>query len=176
MANIISDPADFKKLLGVADSWLSIAVFTDILITALLLFYLNRSRTGFKKTDSIISHLIRTAIETAAIGAIFCVVDLAVFTTHPETNLHFLFALPQARLYTNTLMTTLNSRLHLRQEMQSTDPQSFAVTSGTGRFKHTEVSIAVSQDIQMDGIKDSNQSLVHQESLYGDDRKIVTVA
>jgi len=176
MANIISDPADFRKLLGVADSWVAIAVFTDVLITALLLFYLSRSRTGFKKTDSIISHLIKTAIETAAVGAIFCIADLIVFTTHSDTNLHFLFALPQARLYTNTLMTTLNSRLHLRNELDSTDPQSFAVTSGTGRFKHTEVSIAVTQDIQLDGMKHSSPSLVHQESLYGDDRKVATVA
>jgi len=177
MANIISDPADFKKLLGVADSWIGIAVFTDILITALLLFYLSRSRTGFKKTDSIISRLIRTAIETCVLGTVFCVLDVIVFTTHPDTNLHFFFALPQARIYTNTLMTTLNSRLHLRSELDSTDPQSFAVSTGTGRFKHTEVSIAMSKDIQMEGMQKSTQSLTNQEdSLYGDDRKIATVA
>lgn len=169
LATSLSDPADFNRLLGFADSWVSIAVFTDILITLLLLYFLRRSKTGFKKTDSIISRLIRTAIETSAVGAVFCVVDLIVFVTRTETNLHYFFALPQGRIYTNTLMMTLNSRLSLRHEMNSTDPQSFNISSATGRFKHTEVSIAVSQDIQMDRMQNSNQE---PDSFYGDDHKI----
>jgi hypothetical protein len=173
LALSLSDPADFHKLLGVADSWVSIAVFTDILITLLLLFFLRRSKTGFKKTDSIISRLIRTAIETSAVGALFCLVDVIVFTTKTNTNLHYFFALPQGRIYTNTLMMTLNSRLSLRNEMNSTDPQSFNVSSATGRFKPTEVSIAISQEIQMDKVLTSSQE---PDSLYGDERKIVGMA
>jgi len=180
MALKISDPADFHTLLGVADSWVGIAVFTDVLITALLLIYLGRSRTGFKKTDSIITSLIRTAIETSAVGAVFCIVDVIVFTTKGNTNLHFFFALPQARIYTNTLMMTLNSRLSLRNEMNSTNAQSFNVSSNTGRFapKPTEVSIAVSQDIQLDKMKNMSHSGDNQDanSWYGDERKITAVA
>jgi hypothetical protein len=172
LANIISNPVDFVRLGGVADAWLSIAVFTDILITLLLLYYLQRSKTGFKKTDSIISSLIRTAIETAAIGAIFCVVDLVVFTARSDTNLHFFFALPQPGIYTNTLMMTLNSRLSLRNEMNSGDPQSFNITTAS-RFKPTEVSIAVSQDVRMDIVGSSAQD---PDSIYDDERKAGDVA
>lgn len=172
LANIISNPVDFVRLGGVADAWLSIAVFTDILITLLLLYYLQRSKTGFKKTDSIISSLIRTAIETAAIGAIFCVVDLVVFTARSDTNLHFFFALPQPGIYTNTLMMTLNSRLSLRNEMNSGDPQSFNITTAS-RFKPTEVSIAVSQDVRMDIVGSNAQD---PDSIYDDEHKAGDVA
>ena len=102
--------------------------------SATLFFYLRRSKTGFSsacpslrhgiprvvdtelpiylETDTIIERLIRTAIETAAVGAIFCVcvsgfrsapvlltehgeqvLDVIVFTTKGDTNLHFFFAL-----------------------------------------------------------------------------------
>jgi len=171
LANIIANPVDFVQLSGIADAWLSIAMFTDILITLLLLFYLQRSKTGFKKTDSIISSLIRTAIETAAFGAVFCMVDLIVFTAKSETYLHFFFAMPQPGIYTNTLMMTLNSRLNLRREMNATDPQSFNISTAS-RFKATEVSIAVSRDIRTDMVGSSTQE---PDSLYEDDHKTGTV-
>jgi len=129
-------------------------VFTDVLITATLFFFLRRSKTGFSKTDTIIERLIRTAIETAAVGAIFCVLDVIVFTTKGDTNLHFFFALPQGRIYTNTLMLTLNSRSGLREHLHSNNPQSISL-SETNRFAaaggvRTEISIAVQQDVQTD--------------------------
>jgi len=176
LAIVSSDPASFKKLLGLADSWVSIAVFTDVLITGCLLLFLSRSKTGFKKTDSIIARLIRTAIETSAFGALFCIVDVIAFTTKPETNLHFFFALPQARIYTNTLMMTLNSRISLRKEMNSTNANSFNVSSDIGRFKHTEVSVAVSQDIQLDKMSESEPDYTSDKPRFRDDRKIATVA
>lgn len=179
-----SDPAGFRKLLGVADSWVAVAVFTDVLITGSLLLLLRRSKTGFKKTDSIIASLIRTAIESSAVGAIFCIVDVIVFTTKTDTNLHYFFALPQGRIYTNTLMMTLNSRKSLRTEMSSSHAQSFNVVSATGRFtKPAEVSIAVTQDIQMDKMQGSGQESFFEHDRsgsrdnggYGDDKKVSSV-
>lgn len=155
LATLLSNAADFKVLIPVATSWLSIAVFTDVLITVILFFYLRRSKTGFSKTDTIIERLIRTAIETAAVGAIFCIVDVIVFTTRGNTNLHYFFALPQGRIYTNTLMLTLNSRSGLREHLHSNNPQSISLAE-TNRFAaagatRTEISIAVQQDIRTDG-------------------------
>jgi len=174
MANIIVDPAAFKKLVGVADAWVSVSVFTDILISGLLLFYLRRCRTGFKKTDSVISSLVRMIIETCLIGAVFCLVDVIVFTTHTDTNLHFLFALPQGRIYTNTLMLTLNSRTDFRNELNSGNAQSINLShTGPQVYKPTEVSIAVSRDVQMDKMGGDSQS--HGDSFF-DDNKITTVA
>jgi len=174
LATINPDPAHFTALLPLATSWISIAVFVDVSITLSLFYFLRRSKTGFKRTDNIIERLIRTAIETCAIGAIFCVLDVIVFTTRIDTNLHFFFALPQGRIYTNTLMMTLNSRAHLREEMNSTNVHSFNVSgSGSGVTKRkTEVSIGITQSIQMDRIESAHG---HDQDSY-DERKVMAVA
>jgi hypothetical protein len=174
LATIDPDPAHFSALIPLANSWISIAVFVDVSITVSLFYFLRRSKTGFKRTDSIIERLIRTAIETSSIGAIFCIIDVIVFTTHINTNLHFFFALPQGRIYTNTLMMTLNSRANLREEMNSTNVNSFNVSgSGSGGHKRkTEVSIGISQSIQMDKIQSVNGN--DQDSY--DERKVMAVA
>jgi len=174
LATINPDPANFSALLPVATSWISIAVFVDVCITLSLFYFLHRSKTGFKKTDNIIERLIRTAIETSSIGAIFCIIDVIVFTTRIDTNLHFFFALPQGRIYTNTLMMTLNSRATLREEMNSTNVHSFNVTgSGSGGTRRkTEVSIGITQSIQMDKIESAHG---HDQDSY-EERKIMTVA
>jgi len=174
LATINPDPAHLESLVPVATSWISIAVLADVCITLSLFYFLRRSKTGFKKTDNIIERLIRTAIETSSIGAIFCIIDVIVFTTRINTNLHFFFALPQGRIYTNTLMMTLNSRANLREEMNSTNVHSFNVTgSGSGGARRkTEVSIGITQSIQMDKIESTHG---HDQDSY-DDRKIMTVA
>jgi len=174
LATINPDPVHFAALLPLANSWISIAVFVDVAITLSLFYFLRKSKTGFKRTDNVIERLIRTAIETASIGAIFCIIDVIVFTTRIETNLHFFFALPQGRIYTNTLMMTLNSRANLREEMNSSGVHSFNVTgSGSGGMRRkTEVSIGITQSIQMDRIPSTNGN--DQESY--DERKIATVA
>jgi len=174
LATINPDPAHFSALLPLANSWISIAVFVDVAITLSLFYFLRRSKTGFKKTDNIIERLIRTAIETSSVGAIFCIIDVIVFTTRIDTNLHFFFALPQGRIYTNTLMMTLNSRANLREEMNSTNVHSFNVTgSGSGGARRkTEVSIGITQSIQMDKIESAHG---HDHESY-DDQKIMTVA
>jgi hypothetical protein len=104
LATINPNPSHFSALLPLANCWISLAVFVDVSITVSLFYFLRRSKTGFKRTDNVIERLIRTAIETCSIGAIFCIIDVIVFTTRINTNLHFFFALPQGRIYTNTLM------------------------------------------------------------------------
>ncbi|TFY82838.1 hypothetical protein EWM64_g1174 [Hericium alpestre] len=109
---------EFTHLIPVVDSWLAIAVVTDGMITVLLTRYLWLSRTG--RTDHVIWRIIRSAVETAAFGSFFCVMDLVTFavqTTLQSTNFHLIFALPMGRLYTNTLMTTLNNRVSLRSQL-----------------------------------------------------------
>jgi hypothetical protein len=113
--------SNLSSLIPVAESWISIAVLTDVFIALLLLYYLRKGRTGYQTSvDHVIERLIMTVIETCSVGAIVCIVDIIVFTTRPGTNLHFLFALPQGRIYTNTLMVTLNARASLREEMRTT--------------------------------------------------------
>ncbi|KAJ7772211.1 hypothetical protein B0H16DRAFT_165463 [Mycena metata] len=107
----------FAALIPVVDAWLALSVLCDLSLTLLLFLYLRRSRTGFAKTDNIITRLTVQSIETASLSTFNSVMDLICFTALQNTNFHFVFALMAGRMYTNTLLATLNSRERFSEEM-----------------------------------------------------------
>lgn len=48
----------------------SLNMFTSIVITALVIFYLHRDRTGFRKTDNVINRLIIFSVNTGLLTSI----------------------------------------------------------------------------------------------------------
>ena len=80
-----------------------IAIFAllTLVLVAVLTWLLWRSRTGFRRTDTVLYRLIRGAIQTGLFAGIFSIADLATFLTLPETNLYGMFAIPIGRIYTN---------------------------------------------------------------------------
>jgi hypothetical protein len=136
--------SNLSSLIPIAESWISIAVLTDVFIAFLLLYYLRKGKTGYQTSvDHVIERLIMTVIETCSVGAIICIVDIIVFTTKPHTNLHFLFALPQGRIYTNTLMVTLNARASLREEMRTTRFNGVELPNNMSKLRATEFSVGI---------------------------------
>ncbi|KAJ7254708.1 hypothetical protein B0H12DRAFT_1183995 [Mycena haematopus] len=109
-----------SRLTPVADSWLAITVANDLAVTLFLIFYLHNSRTGFNKTDTVISRLIRSALESAAFATSFSVRNSCFSTVFPTTGFHLMFSQPMGRIYTSTLLSTLNGRDALRHDLHST--------------------------------------------------------
>ncbi|KAJ7165801.1 hypothetical protein C8R46DRAFT_1214562 [Mycena filopes] len=114
----ISKFDDGARLTPLVDVWLVVSVVNDLAITVLLVYHLNKSRTGLSKTDSVIRRLIRAAIESAAFATFFSIMVLVMFTRLPATGFHLLFSQPVGRIYTGTLLSTLNRRESLRQELE----------------------------------------------------------
>ncbi|KAL0959229.1 hypothetical protein HGRIS_014505 [Hohenbuehelia grisea] len=110
---------NYRPLVSMVDAWLGLTVVCDIAITMLLWYHLSKSRTGFTHTDGVIMRLIRSSIETAAFGTFFCIMNLVAFTASSSTNFHTIFAFPLGRIYTITLLLTLNSRRDLRSELHN---------------------------------------------------------
>jgi len=104
----------------VVTAWLAMQVGTDLFITGTLTLVLWRSRTGFRKTDSVLYRLMRGAIQTGLFAGIFSLGDLATFLQYPDTNLYGMFAIPIGRIYTNTLLDTLLARDELRDKLSGT--------------------------------------------------------
>ncbi|KAF9469788.1 hypothetical protein BDZ94DRAFT_1243263 [Collybia nuda] len=113
-SGIIKEVAKFAPLKPLVTCWLTFQTSADLLITFILSFVLGRSRTGFRKTDTIINRLIRGAVQTGLFASIFALADLFTFLLHPNTNLYAMFAYPIGRIYTNTLLDTLNARIELK--------------------------------------------------------------
>jgi len=114
-SGVIKEVKNFSPLNPFVICWLGFQTVADLLITAVLSFVLARSRTGFRKTDTVVNRLIRGAIQTGLFAALFALADLFSFVLHKNTNLYAMFAYPIGRIYTNTLLDTLNSRIELKQ-------------------------------------------------------------
>ena len=67
--------------------------------TLVTVFY--RSRTGFRKTDTVLNRLIRGTIQTGLFASIFSMCNLIAIVILPNTNLYGMFAIPIGRIYTN---------------------------------------------------------------------------
>ncbi|KAF5313269.1 hypothetical protein D9619_002579 [Psilocybe cf. subviscida] len=113
-SGIIAEVKNFGVLKPFVICWLGSQTVADLLLTCILIYAFARSKTGFRKTDSVINRLIRGSIQTGLFVSIFALGDLFTFTLHGNTNLYAMFAYPIGRIYTNTLLDTLNSRIALK--------------------------------------------------------------
>ncbi|KAJ7146203.1 hypothetical protein C8R44DRAFT_756840 [Mycena epipterygia] len=89
--------------------WLMSAAVGDVIITATLVSFFRNHRTGCSATDTRVDQLIRLTIQTGMITSLCSVIDLGLFLGD-SSGMHLLFNLPLAKLYSNSLMSSLNAR------------------------------------------------------------------
>ncbi|KIK54003.1 hypothetical protein GYMLUDRAFT_178129, partial [Collybiopsis luxurians FD-317 M1] len=88
-----------------------IAVFisgalADVAITSILCFYVRRNRSGFKKTDSLITLIVRYTVSTGLITSILGVLTLVAYFASPESFIFIAMHFSLGRMYTNALLAT----------------------------------------------------------------------
>ncbi|KAI1790129.1 hypothetical protein LXA43DRAFT_891511 [Ganoderma leucocontextum] len=96
--------------------WLGGSAFTDMTIMlsmCYLLFSVKRNTIAFARSELLVRRLIRLTVETGCACAISAVLELGFFLGLPETNIHLIVALILSKVYSNTLMTSLNSRANI---------------------------------------------------------------
>ncbi|KAI0313143.1 hypothetical protein OF83DRAFT_1175947 [Amylostereum chailletii] len=102
-----------KRMYARTIIWLGGGAFTDLVITASMVYLLysakKRSHT-FERSSRMINRLIRITMETGVVCALSAILELGFFLGMPHNNLHLLIALMLSKIYSNTLMTSLNSR------------------------------------------------------------------
>ncbi|KAF8599118.1 hypothetical protein BDV93DRAFT_526302 [Ceratobasidium sp. AG-I] len=97
---------EYRWLVG---GWLGAAAACDIMIVYMLSTALMTQRTGFGRTDMLIDKLMRYTINTGLLTSIIATVDLIAFCTM-NNLVHLAFNFVLGKLYTNTLLATLNAR------------------------------------------------------------------
>lgn len=107
---IIDDVAKIASLFPTATIWLGGSALCDFIITISMVTFLARASTGFSQTDSVITKLIRMTVETGLVTTTAAITELILFLVYEHNNLHMIPALALAKLYTNTLLATFNSR------------------------------------------------------------------
>ncbi|KAI0321909.1 hypothetical protein OF83DRAFT_1168055 [Amylostereum chailletii] len=112
--------------------WLGGGAFADIMISIAmvsLLFSAKKNSHSLNSSDRVINRLIALSVETGMVTAASAIIELALFLGSQDTNLHLTFALILGKIYSNTLMTSLNSRVSSRQPGKSS---SMATNPHTG--------------------------------------------
>lgn len=82
----------------------------DTAIAISLCYFLNQKRTGFKRTDKIIDHLIVYSINTGMLTSITSIVCLITYAVMPITWVYLALCFLLSKLYANTFLCSLNSR------------------------------------------------------------------
>jgi hypothetical protein len=92
----------------------ALAAAGDVLIAVFLCTLLQQSRTGFRRSDTMINKLILFSINTGLLTSICAVMSLISISVWPNTFIYIAFYFCLGRLYCNSLLATLNARKSLR--------------------------------------------------------------
>jgi len=106
---IVPNWLQFQKFEAPVIVWLVTSAVVDTTITFMLTMHLRKHRTGFQQTDDVLDRIVRLTVQTGLITSIWAIVDLIVFLTIP-TGIHLIFNFPLSKLYSNSLLSSLNAR------------------------------------------------------------------
>ncbi|KAF8797715.1 hypothetical protein BYT27DRAFT_7204122 [Phlegmacium glaucopus] len=130
-------------------AWLGGAAIADVIISISMVYALfSAKKRAFGRTEKVLRRLIRSSVETGVVTTLCTTLELVFFLGLPTTNVHVVFAMMLSKLYSNALMTSLNSR--------STGGAKYkgawnSVSSSQG-FEHSGVSLGiihVSTDVEV---------------------------
>ncbi|KAF9460010.1 hypothetical protein BDZ94DRAFT_1311874 [Collybia nuda] len=100
--------------------WLVGSAVCDIIIALFMIYFLSRRATGFSDTQAMITKIMRLTVETGSLTATVAIIDVVLFIAFKSRNYHVAPALILGKLYSNTLVTSLNSRLVIVGSRNST--------------------------------------------------------
>ncbi|KAH9902460.1 hypothetical protein C8Q73DRAFT_6190 [Cubamyces lactineus] len=101
---------DFRKFAWLISVAFGIVVLADVLLTGVLILTLNRSRTGFRRTDSMIDVLILYAMCTGLLTDIFSALIFIFALVSPSNMIYIGCDSVAAKLYVNSVLAALNFR------------------------------------------------------------------
>jgi len=91
-----------------------LAAAGDVLIAVVLCSMLQKSRTGFQESDTMINKLIIFTMNTGLLTSLCAVASFISILAAPNTFIYIAFFFNIGRFYSNTLMATLNARRGVR--------------------------------------------------------------
>ncbi|KAJ7055003.1 hypothetical protein C8F01DRAFT_1160651 [Mycena amicta] len=105
---------------GTKWQWLGITMWSlsaaeDVTITATLVYLLWRQKGGVKTTNAFLDKIIKWSIETGLLTCSFSLITVILFHKMPDNFIWIAFSTLEARMFSNSLFASLNSRSVLRE-------------------------------------------------------------
>jgi len=169
----------FMELLALKNLSMStniIAAVSAVLIAAILCFLLQRSRTGFKKSDGMITKLIVFSMNTGALTSVCAIGSMVSVIVWSHALIYAAFYFCMGRLYCNSLLATLNARRSIRG-IDDEDGSSFSLrntsknNTAVGSKKNNGISIKIdtTQEYARDHLDlglDQESTMVESKTAY----------
>ncbi|KAL5482792.1 hypothetical protein ACEPAI_9387 [Sanghuangporus weigelae] len=105
--------AEQPKIKWLTTAVLATSVFTDLVIAASLTYFLHHLRNAFS-ANTLVNDLIAYSLETGAITSVCGIATLVSFDILPTTFVYLSFFFVLSKLYSNSLLATLNTRRIVR--------------------------------------------------------------
>lgn len=106
--------AGLLELKGISSAVNATTAASDVLIAGCVCFLLQKSRTGFRRSDTMINKLMLFSLNTGLLTGIFAVASLISISVWPDAFIYIAFYFCVGRLYCNSLLATLNARRIIR--------------------------------------------------------------
>jgi len=120
--------------LGSAIPWAAFSVVSDVAISGALCWLLASKRTGFKDTNSLIDSLMIYAINRCLLTVGIAILEVICFVALPNSLAFIGVDLVTGKLYSNSLLATLNSRSSLQQRSLKGSRRSRSSSGPSMRF------------------------------------------
>lgn len=139
-----------RSLQHIGIIWLSATVVSDILITSAMVYYLiKRKGTDSGFHNNVLVKIVRLTVETNLLTTAIGTISLLVLIIFPDKNWYTCPTAILGKLYSNTLLVSLNNRISIRN----------AVTNTPVAGRSTAISFAVAPS------SDSGTDISHLDSV-----------
>jgi len=136
---------EYRTFQGLSDIfWLAktmdaLCAVPDTAITIALFYFLNRSRTGFRRSEAVVNKIVLFSFNTGLFTALCALASFIAIEVWPASRLYLLFYYLISRLYTNSLLVSLNIRNSLRSgfQVEGLDHHDLSHVSFTKGFSQT---------------------------------------
>ncbi|KAK0459901.1 hypothetical protein IW261DRAFT_426718 [Armillaria novae-zelandiae] len=102
-----------RKISIAVGIWRGGSALCDIIIAICMTYYLMRSNTCFRRTQIMVTKLIRLIVESGAVIAIGAILNLILFFAFRDQIYYITLALIIPKLYANSVYMVLNSRIRI---------------------------------------------------------------
>lgn len=168
-AAVLTTFMELKHVMPITRIVNGVSAAADGSIAIILVILLHRVRTGFKRSETAITRLITFTINTGLVTGLCSLLALITGIFLADTLVFMFFYVLIGRLYMNSLLATLNSRISLRNEIFSNSHEATNVTQLTDRFRvpQTPQYRSTFSEHEVDFVRRSYPPRYTQQSLAG---------
>jgi len=122
----------YRQLLHISPLTITINALSttaDIIIATSLCYLLNKARTGYKKSDTVINKLIIFVVNTGVLTTCCALASLISLVLSPDSLIYAAFYFCIGRFYINSFLATLNARDSIKGKVDDTSFMMMSIPS-----------------------------------------------